>query len=98
MSAAVEPRTLPPLEAPHLVILRGGRIHHRVREMYAFELFWDLARQTLANLRRNKLRSFLTMFGIGWGIASLVMMSALSDGFRDGQRKNMSQILSLIHI
>jgi putative ABC transport system permease protein len=60
--------------------------------MYAFELFWDLARQTLANLRRNKLRSFLTMFGIGWGIASLVMMSALSDGFRDGQRKNMSQI------
>ncbi|MGD0579951.1 MAG: ABC transporter permease [Bryobacteraceae bacterium] len=60
--------------------------------MYAFELFWDLARQTLANLRRNKLRSFLTLFGIGWGIASLVMMSALSDGFRDGQRKNMAQI------
>jgi len=67
-------------------------MHRRVREMYAFELFWDLVRQTLANLRRNKLRSFLTMFGIGWGIASLVMMSALSDGFRDGQRKNMAQI------
>jgi len=65
---------------------------HSVRDMYAFELFWDLTRQTLANLRRNKLRSFLTLFGIGWGIASLVMMSALSDGFRDGQRKSMSQI------
>jgi putative ABC transport system permease protein len=60
--------------------------------MYATELIWDLLRQTLANLRRNKLRSFLTLFGIAWGIASLVMMSALSDGFREGQRKNMSQI------
>jgi len=60
--------------------------------MYAPEIIWDLLRQTLANLRRNKLRSFLTLFGIGWGIASLVMMSALSDGFRDGQRKNMAQI------
>jgi len=60
--------------------------------MYAFEQFWDLVRQTLANLHRNKLRSFLTLFGIGWGIASLVMMAALSDGFRDGQRKNMAQI------
>jgi len=60
--------------------------------MYTTELIWDLLRQTLQNLRRNKLRSFLTLFGIAWGIASLVMMSALSDGFRDGQRKNMAQI------
>ncbi|MGO9243091.1 MAG: ABC transporter permease [Bryobacteraceae bacterium] len=92
MSAAVEPRTLPSTDAPRLQMLRGGRINRRVRDMYAFELFWDLLRQTLANLRRNKLRSFLTLFGIGWGIASLVMMSALSDGFREGQRKNMAQI------
>ena len=51
-----------------------------------------LFRQTLANLWRNKLRSFLTMFGIAWGIGSLVLMSALCDGFRQGQRKNMSQL------
>ncbi len=51
-----------------------------------------LAQQTLANVWRHKLRSFLTMFGIAWGIASLVLMSALCDGFRQGQRKNMSQI------
>jgi putative ABC transport system permease protein len=52
----------------------------------------DMVRQTAANIWRNKLRSFLTMFGIAWGIASLVLMSALSDGFRQGQRKNASQI------
>jgi len=62
------------------------------RRMHGGELVLDLFRQTLANLHRNKLRSFLTLFGIAWGIASLVLMSALGDGFRQGQRKNMAQI------
>ncbi|MFB3778516.1 MAG: ABC transporter permease [Bryobacteraceae bacterium] len=48
--------------------------------------------QTLASAWRHKLRSFLTMFGIAWGISSLVLMSGLCDGFRQGQRKNQSQI------
>lgn len=60
--------------------------------MHAGEQVADLCRQTFANLKRNKLRSVLTLFGIAWGIASLVLMSALGDGFRQGQRKNMSQI------
>lgn len=64
----------------------------RARTMHAGEFLVDLAAQTLANLRRNKLRSFLTLFGIAWGITSLVLLSALSDGFRQGQRKNMAQI------
>jgi putative ABC transport system permease protein len=51
-----------------------------------------LVQQTVANVWRHKLRSFLTMFGIAWGIASLVLMSALCDGFRMGQRKNMRQL------
>jgi putative ABC transport system permease protein len=80
-----EPRR--PADAPRLVPKR--RVHV---QMHPFELLKDLFIQTLANLRRNKLRSFLTLFGIAWGIASLVLMSALSDGFRQGQRKNMSQI------
>jgi putative ABC transport system permease protein len=32
------------------------------------------------------------MFGIAWGIASLVLMSSFCDGFRNGQRKNMAQL------
>lgn len=63
----------------------GGRMH-------PLEFMWDLSVQTLANLRRNKLRSFLTLFGIAWGIASLVLLSSLSDGFRKGQRQSMAQI------
>ncbi len=41
-------------------------------------------RQAIDNLRANKLRSFLTMFGIMWGIVSIVVLSALGEGFRRG--------------
>ncbi len=48
--------------------------------------------QTFSNMWRYRLRSFLTMFGIAWGVVSLVLLSGLCDGFRDGQRKSMAQI------
>jgi putative ABC transport system permease protein len=40
--------------------------------------------QVIANLRANKLRSFLTMFGILWGVISVVVLSATGEGFRRG--------------
>ncbi len=60
--------------------------------MTLIEFLRALVSQTVANLWRQKLRSFLTMFGIAWGVASLALMSALADGFRAGQRKNWEQI------
>jgi putative ABC transport system permease protein len=60
--------------------------------MGQFGLLIGLVQQTFANVYRHRLRCFLTMFGIAWGIASLVMMSALCDGFRQGQRKSMAQL------
>jgi len=89
VSALLEPQIVRNLEERPPFIVKPRR---RQRTMHPVEFFLDLAVQTFANLRRNKLRSFLTLFGIAWGIASLVLMSALSDGFRQGQRKNMSQI------
>jgi putative ABC transport system permease protein len=44
----------------------------------------EALRQSLENLRANKLRSFLTMFGILWGIVSIVVLSAMGEGFRRG--------------
>ncbi|MFN0172361.1 MAG: ABC transporter permease [Bryobacteraceae bacterium] len=44
--------------------------------------------QVLATLLRNKLRSLLTMAGIAWGVASIVLIVAMGDGFREGQRNN----------
>src|SRR6058998_167203 len=44
--------------------------------------------QVASNLARNKLRSFLTMAGIAWGVASIVLIVAMGDGFKEGQHKN----------
>ncbi|MBI3449870.1 MAG: ABC transporter permease [Acidobacteria bacterium] len=54
--------------------------------------FGDVVRQSFADLRQNKLRSALTMFGIAWGIASVVFLVALVAGFADGARKSMATL------
>lgn len=43
--------------------------------------------QTFRNLWAHKLRSALSMFGIAWGIASIIFMMAIGDGFKTGYRK-----------
>src|SRR5579863_5728919 len=48
----------------------------------------ELLRQVTGSLLRNKLRSFLTMAGIAWGVASIVLIVAMGDGFKEGQRNN----------
>jgi putative ABC transport system permease protein len=52
----------------------------------------DLFRQVSGSLLRNKLRSFLTMAGIAWGIASIVLIVAMGDGFKEGQRNNTKSL------
>ncbi|MGH9869589.1 MAG: ABC transporter permease [Candidatus Polarisedimenticolia bacterium] len=48
--------------------------------------------QSLADLRQNRLRSALTMFGIAWGIASVVFLVALVGGFAEGSKKSMETL------
>jgi putative ABC transport system permease protein len=52
----------------------------------------DIFAQVLRTLWAHKLRSFLTMFGIAWGVGSLLMLVGLGEGFRSGQRRNMADI------
>ncbi len=40
----------------------------------------DLLQQTWLNLKANKTRSFLTMFGIAWGLVCLILMTAMGEG------------------
>ena len=54
--------------------------------------FAELFGQVVSSLLRNKLRSFLTMAGIAWGVASIVLIVAMGDGFKQGQRNNMKQL------
>jgi putative ABC transport system permease protein len=48
--------------------------------------------QSMQNLRANKLRSFLTMFGILWGMISVVVLSATGEGFRRGNDKVLREL------
>jgi putative ABC transport system permease protein len=48
--------------------------------------------QALGQLWRHKLRSVLTMFGVGWGVIALALITASGAGFRQGQRENIRQI------
>ncbi len=48
--------------------------------------------QSIQNLRANKLRSFLTMFGILWGMISVVVLSATGEGFRQGNDKVLREL------
>ena len=52
----------------------------------------ELFRQVTGSLLRNKLRSFLTMAGIAWGITSIVLIAAMGDGFKEGQHNNMKSL------
>lgn len=47
----------------------------------------DLINDVVRTLWANKLRTFLTMFGIAWGIVSIVLMVAAGEGLRVGQQK-----------
>ena len=48
--------------------------------------------QSIQNLRANKLRSLLTMFGIIWGMISIVVLSATGEGFRRGNEKVLLEL------
>lgn len=54
--------------------------------------FSDILGQVFRAIAANKLRSFLTMFGIAWGVGSLLVLVGLGEGFRSGQHKQLSTL------
>lgn len=53
---------------------------------------FEIVHQSLATLWAHKLRSFLTMFGIAWGVGSLLLLVGLGEGFRSGQAKQLANL------
>jgi len=52
--------------------------------------FGDTLGQVFRAIAANKLRTFLTMFGIAWGVGSLLVLVGLGEGFRSGQHRQLS--------
>jgi putative ABC transport system permease protein len=51
----------------------------------------DIFGQILRNLWAHKLRSFLTMFGIAWGVGSLLLLVGIGEGFRSGNKRELAE-------
>ena len=51
----------------------------------------DIFGQVLRTLWAHKLRSFLTMFGVAWGVGSLLLLVGLGEGFRSGNKRNLAE-------
>lgn len=59
----------------------------------------EIMRAAFSTFRAHKMRSFLTMFGIVWGIASVILLVGLGMGFNRDQRerwKNLGTDLVII--
>ncbi len=56
----------------------------------AMQNFSDTLGQVFRAMLANKLRTFLTMFGIAWGVGSLLVLVGLGEGFRSGQHRNLA--------
>jgi len=54
--------------------------------------FLDIHREIFRTLWAHKLRSFLTMFGIAWGVGSLLLLVGVGEGFRSGNRRNFDEL------
>jgi len=52
----------------------------------------EITRQTFATFKAHKMRIFLTMFGIVWGIASVILLVGLGRGFSVDQKKRMETL------
>jgi putative ABC transport system permease protein len=54
--------------------------------------FSDILGQVFRAIAANKMRSFLTMFGIAWGVGSLLVLVGLGEGFRSGQHRDFATL------
>jgi putative ABC transport system permease protein len=52
----------------------------------------EVLRQTAGSIAAHKLRSFLTMFGIIWGITSVILLVGLGKGFSRDQKERLKTI------
>jgi putative ABC transport system permease protein len=52
----------------------------------------EIFRQAVATFRTHKLRTFLTMFGLVWGIASVIILVGLGRGFVVDQKRHMETL------
>src|SRR5438105_3009303 len=90
-----QPLTLPALRESNLAMVGLNRASSQSSQRpnsthpLPMRMLLDTFSQTLRTLWAHKLRSFLTMFGIAWGVGSLLLLIGVGEGFRNGNRKQL---------
>ena len=85
----------PEVSAQVAIVPRSARAQPRAsgfRRQRQFEVAIDVVRQVIQTLWAHKLRSFLTMFGIAWGVASLLLLVGMGEGFRSRNQREMDEL------
>jgi len=59
--------------------------------MVIMRMILDIFGQIFRTLWAHKLRSFLTMFGVAWGVGSLLLLVGLGEGFRSGNKRGLAE-------
>src|SRR6202162_1021210 len=72
----------------HIPIWRSSKGYNIVSIM---RTVFDIFAQIFRNLWAHKVRSFLTMFGIAWGVGSLLLLVGLGEGVRSGNKRELAQ-------
>src|SRR6202140_4955486 len=72
----------------HIPIWRSSKGYNVVSIM---RTVFDIFAQIFRNLWAHKLRSFLTMFGIAWGVGSLLLLVGVGEGFRSGNKRELAE-------
>ena len=81
------PTVVVPLPAPD-----PERFLLQYRIQRQFEIGTDIGRQAVRALWAHKLRSLLTMFGIAWGVASLLLLVGMGEGFRSRNQRELDEL------
>ena len=89
--AYLSPSQVSPGTEPHPFVQRTCTIRCGLPRDHPMPLY-EILRQTLYALWENKLRSFLTMFGIVWGITSVILLVGLGIGFNLDQKEHLRTI------
>src|ERR1700693_1983780 len=72
----------------HIPIWRSSKGYNIVSMM---RTVFDIFAQIFRNLWAHKRRSCLTMFGIAWGVGSLLLLVGVGEGFRSGNKRELAE-------
>src|SRR5881227_2248327 len=91
VSRTAAPHFEPDLPAFAVLLLRRWKRYVKMYNVLVMRMVLDIFAQIFRNLWAHKLRSFLTMFGIAWGVGSLLLLVGVGEGFRSGNRREMAE-------